>query len=466
MNEPGPDNLELRDKYNANRRHILARSVPGEVLSKYNVPTDDLKGGPQEIIDQLNDIYQDITETFKVNITFGLMLQHIETLEHRYFIPYFNRSLFTAPQPVSNLSDFDQLKAKVLNVDLGFYFRQVRPDTKYRLAFVTNIVFRITKTGFPLGKGLIPNYIKNKRCVETLEHPPGNRNHYYNDYLCAFRCLAIQNGQKHNIANSVKHYYTQWRTYLKGTIPKKSVEYKGVELSDLPEFERCFQVSVYLYDLQPEGVAILRYKSSCRFKSIMYLNIYEHHLSYIYNFKMYAHKFKCSSCEKHFKVHFNYKRHIQICNNRTKFNLPGGFFSPPKSIFDLLEEHGYDIPAEDRFFPWFAVFDFEAMLEKIREEPTEKLLWNQKHCPVSVSLCSNVDPFESPVCFIDSNLDNLLTEMFDYLDGVQSETKRLAKEKWGGILNQLEEEMKHWKPREKEEEEEEEEEGEGEEEEE
>ena len=64
----------------------------------------------------------------------------------------------------------------------------------------------------------------------------------------------------------------------------------------------------------------------------------------------------------HFGRLDNMKRHRRTCQGKTKHQFSGGFYSSPKTVFDKLEEHGIVIPAEERIFPWFLVFDFEAML--------------------------------------------------------------------------------------------------------
>ena len=84
---------------------------------------------------------------------------------------------------------------------------------------------------------------------------------------------------------------------------------------DLPDFERCFGISIYIYDLQEDGeTTILRYKPTTRHNSVMYCNLYEHHSSYIYDFGQYAMKFLCPLCQKLLKFNGNYKRHLSTCD--------------------------------------------------------------------------------------------------------------------------------------------------------
>ena len=61
------------------------------------------------------------------------------------------------------------------------------------------------------------------------------------------------------------------------------------------------------------------------------------------------------------------KRQSLKCQGRTKHQFPGGFYSSPKTIFDKLEEHEIVVPITERIFPWFLVFDFEAMLSSLHD---------------------------------------------------------------------------------------------------
>jgi hypothetical protein len=105
------------------------------------------------------------------------------------------------------------------------------------------------------------------------------------------------------------------------------------------------------------------------------------------------------------------QRHQKICTGQTKYVFRGGFYSNPKTVFDRLEEQGIIISETDRLFQWFIVYDFEAMLVPIRESNSEKLTWTQKHVPVSVSICSNVDGFTDPHCIVEPDVEKLVREM-------------------------------------------------------
>lgn len=66
-----------------------------------------------------------------------------------------------------------------------------------------------------------------------------------------------------------------------------------------------------------------------------------------------------------------------------------------KTIFDELKEIDIIVNEQDKFFPWFIVFDFEAMLEDLDSNmTTTKLKLERIHRPISVSICSNVPEFK------------------------------------------------------------------------
>lgn len=79
---------------------------------------------------------------------------------------------------------------------------------------------------------------------------------------------------------------------------------------------------------------------------------------------------------------------------------------PPKTIFDKLEEYGYEV--ENRLFSWFLVYDFESMMVPVHEKNIEKLEWTRQHIPVAVSICSNVEDFNEPVCIVEPEVDELV----------------------------------------------------------
>ena len=117
------------------------------------------------------------------------------------------------------------------------------------------------------------------------------------------------------------------------------------------------------------------------------LNLYQNHVSYIKDLKKYAKSFSCSWCGTLWKDGFKFNRHERTCDAKVHYEFPGGAYKTPPTIVQLLEDEGLTIPDYLKFFPYRATFDFEFMFTPETElNNTEKLTWNAKHIPLSVSL--------------------------------------------------------------------------------
>jgi hypothetical protein len=116
-------------------------------------------------------------------------------------------------------------------------------------------------------------------------------------------------------------------------------------------------------------------------------------------------------------------------------------YTSPKTIFDKLEEYDVYVPDKDSMFPWFLVYDFEALLVPFLNDEGKKLKWTAEHRPISMSICSNVDGFSSPHCIVDPDIDSLVRNMVEYMGRVANKGE-LAKEKFGEALRMLEDMIK------------------------
>ena len=84
------------------------------------------------------------------------------------------------------------------------------------------------------------------------------------------------------------------------------------------------------------------------------------------------------------------KRHKITCQaDRVKETFVGGKHILTKTVFELCEELGIDVPEEDRYDPYFSTFDFEAFTVPDESE----YLGRQFHAtqvPATFSVCSSV----------------------------------------------------------------------------
>ncbi len=446
IHEDGSIDHEFEQVYHANERHILRNHRRSNHTHIYNFPTNDLQGGIAELTEHLEHIFLEQRRTFKVNISFGLILRRISdepsTSEadisdeveedeqrgrYRYFIPYRNSNVFPHPFLISDRHDIFKLINKLKQLDIEQYMRQHRPNTNWKLFFIPNMNFIVYKTKFALGAGALPDFIHNNRHIRSFDSSPST-GRPYTDFLCLFRCLSFHRTQK---LTSTRSLYMQWRNFKgSGNVPISTQDFRGVDLSEMSDFEKCFGVSIRIYSLSSEGAASPVFSSLSDYKDVMYLNLYEKHVSYITSFQHYARKFACSMCSRHFAKRPLLKKHMRHCIRGTRLNFPGGFHSQKKTIFDRLMEYGIEVDKSMQLYDWFIVYDFEAVLNSRNDQVTENLLWQNEHVPISVSVASNHEDFSQPHCIVDADPESLLQSFLSHINHIAVKIQAEAYQKW------------------------------------
>ena len=334
------------------------------------------------------------------------------------------------------------------SLDLVTAILHQRSDTKWRVKLITNIAFRVFPiNNFPLGAGGVPEYIAENRSIMAMVYDKYSKENY-SDNLCAFRCLS-----QYKFGNTTKRnidiLFNKWREYIKFTT-RRSIEldsFEGIFLKDIPDFETCFNIAVSIYALQEDGCTNPVYKSLIRNKETLYLNLYGNHLSFIIDIKRYSQKYVCLTCKKHFKTLKYQTRHSKVCSEKTKFIFKEGYYSIQGDIFRDLEGFGIHIAEEERFFPWFAVFDYESYLKPVQSTINDsKLKWNAQHVPVSASVSSNIPKYKDAHCIIERKPCDLVDKLSGRLGDIREESTKLAKQKWAHVFDKLSSQMKTWQP--------------------
>lgn len=233
-------------------------------------------------------------------------------------------------------------------------------------------------------------------------------------------------------------------------------EFHGVTLDDLPDLEKLFEINIFVYSLEQsdcedneedvrktEISAQLRIRSHRQYSNTLYLNIYKNHFSYICDLQKYSKSFCCSRCGKYWKHAGMLRRHERTCEAKVRHTFPGGVYSTPQTVFDLLEDEGIDIPRRFKFFPYRATFDFECMINHDdHPNDTEKLQWQAKHVPISVSVCSNVPEYDLPHCFVSKgDCKQLVQDMVDYLIKISEQSYRLMEEEFAEVFQSIDEKL-------------------------
>ena len=435
----GPNDPALIRLYR-NNRHVINRGYrKGKLTEEFNHEiNNDVSYAAFD--EHLDEIYNHQNNAFKVNISFGYVLRHTETRELRFFYPHQNETILPSPVTVRNRKTLRLLKDELRRTDILQKLFFQRPNTKwtlYQLSVVRYTVFHLIE--FPLGNGLVPDFIKLKKCIVSLDK--NAKGITYQDNLCIFRCLAVRNGfSQRSIEKPTKLLFSK---YLKHFPSQKSTpkRFPGITLSQIPRFESIFEINVEIYEMQSDQKVTRIYKSVGKYDRTMNLNKYENHLSLIINIDQYTKKFACVHCGKLFHRVCKLKVHEKNCQKRIRLVFPGKYFTVKTGIYDQLCDLGIDIEKSKRFFPFFAVFDFEACLIKIPNDDSQekKLKWLQEHRAVSVSVCSNVNGYTSPKCFVNVNEDELLQHLVEYLAEISHSSLRIMKRKFKKVFDKLNE---------------------------
>ena len=446
VNEDGSENERLRRAYEHHRHLILRERVrEGEVRTTYNFPVTDLININQ-LIQQIEYIFERSQNAFKVNVSFGLILQHVENGSYRYFSPHYTDSVFLFPQLIHSRSDVESLRNRLAELDIPNYFQKQRPDSKWKPVCVTNVLYNVFKLSFPLGTSKpLPGYITKSKSIISFEK---NRNtkRRYDDSLCFFRCLAYHMSRSIHCENLTSDLFAKWLQYVNN----KKLKSSDVNLHRMPDLENCFETNINVFELAEDKSVTILYKSMEAYTSeiskTMNLNLFEDHLSYIVKFRSYAKKFQCRMCPRLFDQKCHVIRHEKVCQNSTKIKLPGGYFDQHKSVFDKLLDLGVNVDNKNQFYPWFATYDMEAILKpEVNEtESTEHLQKTSRHEPISVSICSNVEGYDKPKFIVDPNVDVLMSEMFSYLNDISAKSYELACKRWSKVFKELDKLEEIW----------------------
>ena len=244
-------------------------------------------------------------------------------------------------------------------------------ETELRLGLctcVTNVTFFVNRIlQHPIGCGGInlPTYVKRNKAVIGLE-----KDHHgavYRDNLCLFRCLALHLGRE---AATLYAEYSDEDVH----------DFTGVTLDDLYRGETKFKTNVCVYKLvetlEEKTTAELVRRSLCHYPDTMYMNLYETHYSYIQDIGMYCHSYRCRKCgDSLWKWQRDLHRHESVSEGGIRRIYSGGVYQP--SIFQRLDDEGFVVIENLRYYPYLATFDFECYFSDERlPSDSDKLPWS------------------------------------------------------------------------------------------
>ena len=236
-----------------------------------------------------------------------------------------------------------------------------------------------------------------------------------------------------------------------------------VSESEIPLIEKCFDINIVLLTKGEDGQAFI-YRESCyrhdeNSERVVYLDIYEDHVSYILNVDGYSGVYCCKNCARHFGQMGRLKRHKRTTRDCSKFpveRFPGGFFKRRLSIFEeirMLPIENIDQYAADKYYPYLICFDFEAMHEKTDDfdivdteievevndsQAKGKTRFISLHSPISVSVCSNIPGFTEPYHIVKSVSEKrLVVDMIEYMMKIQQSVRLILLRECKNLFEKL-----------------------------
>ena len=313
---------------------------------------------------------------------------------------------------------------------------------------------------------MLPEYITKNRHVVGLvkdEH----HSTPYDDNLCLFRCLALHKGYNyHNINKPAKALL---QTYQPGIHPKA---FLGVKMNELSKVEKVFRVNIEVWELKPRQddevedededededevedevedddtvqvhARIIR-RSNNLFDETLYVNLFENHYSFITSIEHFCKTFQCRVCSKLFKKPYELNRHETTCQLEVNHKFVGGYYKPTPTVFDMLKNEGIVFPEQLRYYPYRATFDFECYFEKDNlPKQTAKVVWEARHVPLSVSVCSNVPGHTDPECFVtEGDSEKLIEKLLVKLHQISITSLKLLMNQYENVFKQLKAKIK------------------------
>jgi hypothetical protein len=142
-------------------------------------------------------------------------------------------------------------------------------------------------------------------------------------------------------------------------------DFDGIDVSDLYIAEELFQVSIEVYSIDENGQAFCIRRSAKDFPQ-MYVNLYQNHFSFIRDIKA-----VCTKCDNIFNTPYRLDRHERTCDTNVKHKFPGGTFRVTKTVFEELEDLGFEFEPSDKFHPSFSTWDLESFQVESSNEAEE-----------------------------------------------------------------------------------------------
>ena len=202
-----------------------------------------------------------------------------------------------------------------------------RPDTKWVYERTKIVYAKVILDRHPLflGRGYLPDWLRNKRGVLSLDT--------YNDNRCLFRCIAVHQGAhvKRNVRKTMeleRSFFTH-RPGLRGRLTFRH----------LPLLEQHFKQGIAAYTVQPNGDFILTHLPANYDRvgrPVLTMGLYAGHAFLIQDLAQVARSYTCGGCQARFTKSSDLLRHTtsRCTGGQTKVVCPNNRIQFPPSAYE------------------------------------------------------------------------------------------------------------------------------------
>ena len=245
---------------------------------------------------------------------------NIENDHYRHYYSHENSLISNTSQLLNIEKDIDNIIAKFSLEDFVEIATRERPNTKWKLAFATNMtVFAAILKKITLGcqNVEIPSRIlKNKKivCLTTNSWCKP-----YNDNLCLLRAVTFHLIGRNNMEEQTANLFQQYLEHCEVDVN----DFEGVPSETINAIEDLTELNVSIYEIAVENgqlVGPLSRRSINKHSRSVTLLSYYNHICYTKDLNAVFNCFRCENCNKFFFKHSNLRRHLPVCSEKYKKN--------------------------------------------------------------------------------------------------------------------------------------------------
>lgn len=419
-NKPEPKLIEKSYKSTIKRGNHK-----GKILNSYIIDNVEPQGkNVNSILQALNTIFMNQKNSFSINLNFAYELYNTRTKQYKTFYESNNTLLFKNYTVITDVLGIKAFAYRLKTKDLIYHYTKNRPSTEWSFSkFISAKIWTIN-LGYPIGAPLeIPSFIKSRKSIITLDG--------YDDNLCFFRAYVIHlmnQESKIRIDRTCTQAKKIFEQFYNEKYNKK--EYAGIIIEEeVPQFEAIFDIGVNIFEFNDDKETVCIIRRSIK-DNTMNVLLYRNHFCYIKDIELLNCIYKCIVCDCIFKNHRAVYHHEKTCKLETRYVFPTEktYYTVPKSF---VEKNSLQF--KSYYYQYFATYDFESLLVKTDNNTTLDLKFTQSHVPVSVSICSNVEGYTKPKCFISNSIKTLVQKMVKYLTFIANKACMLKTEEFAKL---------------------------------